>query len=115
MFRILSTQAQAGSTLATMLGVVAVLFALVILTIMASKTEETLDDACVNVSGSTIAEGATRAGATINCTYADAREVTSDLVDGAKDASDLGQVLMLFVILSALFSIGIYGMFRMRQ
>ncbi len=90
MFRILSTHGQ-GALLPTMLGVVAVLFSLVVVAIMSSKAKE----------------GVNSADADVNATF-------DNLTDGTKDASDLGQVLMLFVILAALFSIGIYGMFRMR-
>jgi len=105
--KLLSKHAQAGGIIGTLAAVASGLFVLIVFAVITSKTKESLDSGCVNSTGATIAAGAPIATATTNCTYAQARSVTDNALDGAEDASDMGGLLMLMVILGAVFSVAL--------
>jgi len=80
-----------GGLMGTLAAVAGALFILILFTVMTDKTRTALDSN----------------SATVNSTL-------TNVLDGAEDASDMGGLLMLMVILGAVFSVAL-GAFVLRR
>jgi len=116
MNRLLSTKGQGTGIITSVATVAGALFLVIVIMVMTTETRGAIDDGCVNSTGSSQTDDATILDdhLTTNCTYSTARGVALNVMEGTEDASDMGGLLMLMVILGAVFTVAL-GAFLIRR